>query len=446
MPIPPNSDQVDCNKMGDTIEEFEFNGNTIPPPSNSKIYQPIEAAKLITSLTGKHTKERGQLINLILSKKAVKGRTALYDTIKAYEGGRPFSVVWKERNRKRSSPHHNEVSARNNLPLQPPNKLMRIVDQANDGRRTGCLIDRESMNSIHWGVDKHREKDGWRGSIYLDVTCISVQDIKHGLLSKEVLTKPSRRNICDALGKGVRVDGDNNDEIRYIYDRLVENGKIPARLYFSPIEFPPPTDNMDEGGSNDTFSRLKNYIIVSSGSLENGSNSPVVCKGGDRKYRNKVFRCKHYNKHSYCPLNFTISWDEYGYFIRLSNGSLFTFGCQWHCCRTEENKTCKICYEVHLPRIKLEQHMKTCKRKRLMERIRSGELKECDTCGWRLPPLATYEIKDPWSRPLMCSCKAPVVRPLFYYEDKQKYLKWREKYHKPTGEVSLNPKGSIAYR
>ena len=435
--------------MGGTIKEFEFNGNMIPPPLNGKIYQPLEAAELITALTGKRTKVRGQLINLILSKKAVKGRTALYDTIKAYEEGRPFSVVWKERNKKSSSlQYHNCISVmRSNLPSQPP--ISNIADQINHGCRTGCIIDRESEYTCHYGKRdfQHIVKDGWRGSIYLNATCVSIQSINRGLLSQEDLTKPSHINICDALGKCVRVDsdGDTDHDIDWRFDSLRADNVLgvrvrnvlPGRLYFSPIEFPPPTDNMDEGGSNNTFSRLKNYIIVSSGSLENGSNSPVVCKGGDRKYRNKVFRCKNY-KHSHCPLSFTVSWDEYGYFIYLSKGLLYTFGCPWHCCKREGYEACSICYEIHLPHSQLEQHMKTCKRKSTIERIQSGELKGCDICGCRITPLAMWEIKEMEYGRLKvykCTCKTPVVSS---YTDENMYFWKQQKAHQQRSQTKPN--------
>ena len=157
---------------------------------------------------------------------------------------------------------------------------------------------------------------------------------------------------------------------------------------------------MDKGGSNEAFSKLKNYIMVSSISSKNPrltrywdqyghkigiSNSAVVCNGGSKKYRNKVFRCAHAYKQiegtkQACPMSFTVCWDKKGYYINLMTKlkrergihglgkflpGVNTTGCPWHCCGSHEIlRTCGICHEVQLYSESLHEHMKTCKPKR----------------------------------------------------------------------------------
>ena len=364
-------------------ETIEFNGSIIPPPKNGKTYAPIEAVKLITSLTAKGTTERKELILLLLDKQYVKGRTTIYDTIKKFEEGKSFSLFWRERGapRKYNGPVANNHTERNvDHDYHPYNNVKDQIPIKNQIRATA--------GEEIWSAGAHLEEKGWRGSIYLEVTPIQFQMIEgYGKFDYHVRPKDSgklRSKHADLfLGwnqETIRVDickylGQRNT----VYDHAEDKWYVPehistllCRLYFCTKRFPPPKD-MDEGGNNEVFSRLKNYIMTCAvsgkkndlqarkfdewGCPINVSNSPVTCNGGRKKYHNKVFRCKHARKGSTkCPMNFTVCWDEYGYYINLIsklkriqkgraeyfNGSkrndfklergTNSVGCQWHCC------------------------------------------------------------------------------------------------------------------
>ena len=63
-----------------------------------------------------------------------------------------------------------------------------------------------------------------------------------------------------------------------------------SKLYFSPTEYPPPRDNAKH--HNDiTFGNLKNYIEHQAAL----GNSPVICTGGDKRKREKRFKCAFWN-------------------------------------------------------------------------------------------------------------------------------------------------------
>lgn len=355
---------------------FEFNGSIIPPPRNGKTYAPAEAVKLITSLTAKGTTERKELILLLLDKRYVKGRTTIYDTIKNFEEGKSFSLFWRERGapkKYRRPIANNHTDIRNvDHDYHPYNNAEHQIPIKNQIRATA--------GEETWSAGAHLEEKGWRGSIYLEVTPIQFHMIwgygpfdfaarpddsaKHsGKLRSEHANlflawdqETIRVDICKYLGQRNTVY-DHSEDKWYVPEHVSE---LTCRLYFSTKQFPPPKD-MDEGGNNEVFSRLKNYIMTCAvsgkkndlqarkfdeqGCPINVSNSPVTCNGGSKKYHNKLFRCKHARKGSTkCPMNFTVCWDEYGYYINLisklkkiQKGRVLergtnSVGCQWHCC------------------------------------------------------------------------------------------------------------------
>jgi hypothetical protein len=130
------------------------------------------------------------------------------------------------------------------------------------------------------------------------------------------------------------------DKTRYI--------KRIARLYFSPVEYPPPAEGKRD---NILCGHLRNHIEKAA---EEG-HSPVVCIGGNNY--EKQFRCKHwyrrrktpdseklhvwrpYNIHS-CTFCFVMKWDRYGYYIPLLQDSERSqnMGCAWHCCPETNTK------------------------------------------------------------------------------------------------------------
>jgi len=67
-----NGSRDEDQKEVERKKTFEFNGSIIPPPKNGKTYAPVEAVKLITSLTAKGTTERKELILLLLDKQPLQ--------------------------------------------------------------------------------------------------------------------------------------------------------------------------------------------------------------------------------------------------------------------------------------------------------------------------------------------------------------------------------------
>ena len=96
-----------------------------------------------------------------------------------------------------------------------------------------------------------------------------------------------------------------------------------GKLYFSEWEYPPPSKVKSEQGSNIIWNRLKSYIEY----MANLGGSPVVCTGGSSNCE-KRFKCKvSYRKRKgkgeskRCIFNFTVKWDEHGYYIHLLSES-----------------------------------------------------------------------------------------------------------------------------
>ena len=403
-----NNDTTDNNNIVNDRVLFKFDGNNVNHPRNGEIYQPLEVSQIITSLTVKGTSKRAELIKLLLQKKLVKGKSKLYETVKKYEEGTTFKLTWNEIGR----PSKDAKRKKGEQLGLKPGKRLRYTEAVNvNPNRKPANIKPSSIhakivhvpsNSINKTIreqirydigedtcsaGKHIDKYGWRGELYLDVTPIYFDEIwgnqashsswlpiiKAGKLKnpKVDLTDPVRLDICTFLGQRNKLYADNE----WITPVGVDKGI--SRLYFNPKEFPPPKD-MKEGGSNENevFSKLKNYIMVSStktthpvplqdrdskGHQIGKSNSAVVCYGG-KKYYNKIFRCIHaYTKQpegkstQICPMNFKVCWDEHGYYINLTSKlrkirtkglhdykllpGTKTVGCPWHCCESNELMT-----------------------------------------------------------------------------------------------------------
>ena len=94
-----------------------------------------------------------------------------------------------------------------------------------------------------------------------------------------------------------------------------------TRLYFSPHQFPTPTD-LNHGDICVSFFRLKKYIIECS--MKEGE---VACNSGGKMGKSKRFSCK--TKH--CKFCLTLKWDRFGYYIdHCIPGSGTTIGCLVH--------------------------------------------------------------------------------------------------------------------
>ena len=402
---------VDIPESNNTKEVilFEFHGNTIKPPKNGDLFQPLEVVELITSLTVKGTSERGELIKLLLQKKLVKGKTTLYDTLKKYEEGKEFKLTWNERGAPKKNKQTTTTRYTDAINANPKRKPANIVHKVPSQSINKTIREqiRYDIGEDICSAGKHIDKKGWRGELYLEVTPVHFSELNQydtmysntsGILHESVdLTKPTTLDICKFLGQRDRVYKEDKDK----WVTVSEPERTVCRLYFNQKEFPPPPSHLlHEGGCNETFAKLKNYIMVSSTSSRNPrltrywdksnryrigiSNSAVVCNGGSKKYQNKVFRCAHAYKNvqgtkQSCPMSFTVCWDRYGYYINLMTKlkkrrrdwnsfkilpGTNTTGCPWHCCGSHELLyRCNICNEVQLYSESLLEHKKTCKPK-----------------------------------------------------------------------------------
>lgn len=108
------------------------------------------------------------------------------------------------------------------------------------------------------------------------------------------------------------------------------------KLYFS-SQYPSPKYVQNEEASKIVWNRLKQYIEY----MSELGGSPVICVGGSNA-NEKRFKCKASYRHRkgdkehypLCTFNFTVKWDDYGYYIPLLNQSNrdYNNGCAWHSC------------------------------------------------------------------------------------------------------------------
>jgi len=164
-------------------------------------------------------------------------------------------------------------------------------------------------------------------------------------------------DICSLLGNsdmGIRVrEGSPRGYVNPNYQKLCRKFNLPElhwcltksciaelrinRLYFSALEFPPPNKLQNERASQIVWDRLKSYIEQNA----NLGGSPVVCVGGNSADE-KRFKCKvayrnrkgDNEEKKLCPFNFTVKWDDSGYYIPLlTNRRRYSNnGCAWHNC------------------------------------------------------------------------------------------------------------------
>ena len=121
------------------------------------------------------------------------------------------------------------------------------------------------------------------------------------------------------------------------------------RLYFCNIEYTTPDSTQTEESKKIVWNRLKYYIEH----MANLGSCPVVCAGSSKKNERR-FKCKASYRYKdnekkgfkggyqLCPFNFTVKWDDSGYFILLLNNLWrdVNNGCAWwHNCGSKQNTT-----------------------------------------------------------------------------------------------------------
>ena len=124
-------------------------------------------------------------------------------------------------------------------------------------------------------------------------------------------------------------------EKRKLNDYKPIHNEVTKRLYFSPDQFPPLTD---EGGhcNKKSLEDLKGHIKKNSAIC----GCPVVCSGSSGVKHAIRFQCCEHKRG--CPFSFYLKWDEFGFYINLSSRDLKigrdrrvnrNGGCSWHTCR-----------------------------------------------------------------------------------------------------------------
>lgn len=293
-------------------------------PQNGDQYTKMEAAGMIERQTVKGTRMRAAMINFMAKNNYVSSAKRLREQVKLYEeGNRLVDGGWGIRGRpKKVHPNHQKAFKLERTVLPLPNEPL-IIDQLrwDDGERA---------------KEKLWDEVGWKGKVYLGVIpvrfCDNLSD-RSELLKKQLLNKhPPEVNICDYLGQmGDPVvknyDPYTNEKKSVTWKRPSNRNERIFRLYCPRSVWHPPA-KMEDGGSNETFSSLKDEIQLAAGSRQD-NDSPVVCIGG--RSCSKVFICQRSRK---CPFRFTVCWDEVGYYIHLlsSPNKWKTVGCPWHTC------------------------------------------------------------------------------------------------------------------
>lgn len=300
--------------LGTWVCEFEM-------PLPGSVYTKSQCLHIIKTATRKGSGERRKLIDFMAQYDLVPSKTGVYKLLHRDEMGITIkgcdddSWGMSETNYEqqyRGDPHILS------LPFDLDRHLRGIKHSqpvSKKRKRIGEVID--DKDAI---LEKHWNKKGWKGRIRFHLDRIR-------FCGKQTIDQSSYQmnvpliDICDYIGDC----GLQHQTPKWKTDEI-------HSLYFDPNRFPPPTD-IDNGGTNDTFQKLKMYIET----VADAEGSPVTCSSGNKKRHNKVFICKKNKsgKRKSCPFSFLVSWDEQGYFINLLSKSrtrLYTSGCPWHCC------------------------------------------------------------------------------------------------------------------
>ena len=297
-------------------------------PIPGAFYTKSECLVIIKSTTVKGSGERRELIRFLVKYEFVPSEKELYSLLSMYEN---LDIDM-------TSPNELfEVGSKdNNWGMTSDENLKQGMEWGNRFEDIGfkCYLPdfvRKRTDLKVIGYSDGSSKKGWRGQLrfYLIPICFDDDTI----LQKEGLSYfdsgDSRLvclDICSFIGS------QRFQECQSSGGRSFKEKKRRLRsLYFPPSLFPPPVD-INSGGDNHSFCRLKSYIEL----VSEREGSPVICIRGDKANHSKVFACRQ-NKRggTECPFGFQVRWDKHGYFVHLlisSNWSQ-TCGCPWHCCR-----------------------------------------------------------------------------------------------------------------
>ena len=323
------------------------------PPAG--MYTKTQALHIIKTTTLKSSKERGIMIQFLVSNKLVPNRAALYRIIKKDEENRPIyeddwgkglaSIHRKERlfpapinfQPIECLPHTWQAHYQDNIECSPrPKKRVWVGDET---------IAKDKFSNY-----KVRNERGWKGTLRLQVYPVSFSDLEQleGYAS-DFPSNMAPKDICSYIGNsdimmGRKLDVEKwrqrdqricrlyFDPGRFVHPSLVKDGKtiLRARKWSAP----PPGSRLDYS-SRRILSRLRNYIR--SASIRDGS--PVICNGASAN-DHKMFRCNEWytdshGKRKRCPFRFQIRWDWRGYYVHLLGNARRSMNCgeSWHCCK-----------------------------------------------------------------------------------------------------------------
>lgn len=293
-------------------------------PIPGAVYTKDQCIDIITETTVKGSRERGKLIRFMAQYEFVPSKRGLYNLLQRYNCATNKELflrgLWLD-----DKDNNWGMTIRENLEqLKQPLKWKMYEDH--DFEHLFSYVDLPSPKKIETIGERGENTaysiegfEGWKGRLLLHLIPYHLTDWKWNRNAPTQYNHGTLIDICEYIG---HVD---TDYLEKYEDKL-------RGLYFSTYTFPPPTD-IENGGSSDSFLKLKSYIELASAK----QGSPVICSNGNAKKHLKVFICKRNKVGSgsdkICPFSFQIGWDKYGYFIHLRSSTKRSraCGCSWHC-------------------------------------------------------------------------------------------------------------------
>ena len=197
----------------------------------------------------------------------------------------------------------------------------------NDVEKGNAIIDsRWKATALYDGKVNHTEETTrWESFIYLPLIPIDCNAKGVPILNEDSVGRLFKPPQLLALN---------------LYTRMKKHVKYwGARMYFSPKQFPTPTNLQNAGKASDkTFKKLKKYILR----WFEHAKSPVICNGGKPGSKKFVCQMKRKNKKidqwtaanhhaiscACCNFSVTVKWDRIGYYIPLYNHTQNCYICE----------------------------------------------------------------------------------------------------------------------
>ena len=330
---------VKINSQGLVDVDLATRHITLKPPRRGAFYTKEQILYIIENTTVRGSSERSALIHFLAKYEFVSSSSSVYKMLKR---GRYNWELTDDKYNPHQSGEGPNLYNDDEFKSYYPGHVRDLDYPAHAGALPNWRIIQRRFK--YWEVIGNKNgnfgeisKDGtkgWKGIVRFYVIPVEFGNAdlieKAGLLYFEEgphYNMLACLDICQYIG---------SRQYLGIHRQYCENGKKSGdrtcKLYFPPSLFPPPID-MDSGGSNSTFCKLKSYIEL----VSEKEGSPVVCVNGQKEKHFKVFSCKE-NKRGIekakCPFKFQVRWDKHGYFVHLLTSLNWpqACGCPWHCC------------------------------------------------------------------------------------------------------------------